>query len=95
MIFFRQALKKSVKAYLGSLDSWSFVGCPHAIQDAVIAMIADTVTVTVTTHAITFTISLLRPIVLGVIAAAGCAQLLTNGGKGHFNCSCRWLAELF
>ena len=64
-------------------------------QEALIAMIVATVTAMVGTYAITFTISLLQPIVLGVIAAAGCAQLLTDGGKGRFNCSRRWLAELF
>ena len=91
----RQALKHRVRTYVGSLDSSSFVGRPHAIPEAATAMIVTTVTSMVATHAITFTVSLLRPIVLGVIAAAGCAHLLTDGGKGRFNCSRRWLSELF
>jgi hypothetical protein len=34
-----------------------------------------------------FTISLLLNIALGVIAAAGLAHLLTDGGAGRFYCS--------
>ena len=42
-----------------------------------------------------WTINLLRPVALGAIAAAGCAHLLTDGGRGRFICSRFWLSELF
>jgi len=46
-----------------------------------------TVSVILATYAVVFTISLLRPIAFGVIAAAGSAHLLTDGGAGRFTCS--------
>ena len=62
------------------------MGRPQAIPKAIAAMIVATVTAMVATHAITFTLSMQTPKVLGVIAAAGCAHLLTKGGQGRFNC---------
>ena len=62
------------------------MGRPQAIPEAIAAMIVATLTAMVATNAITFTLSMLRPNVFGVIAAAGCAHLLTKGGQGRFNC---------
>ena len=75
----RQALKHRVRTYLGSLDSSRFVGRPHAIPEAGTDLIVTTLMSKVATHSITFTVSLLLPIVLGVIAVAGCAQSRTHG----------------
>jgi hypothetical protein len=91
----RQALKYRIRHYLLESSASGFVGGRRAIPEQVIAMIITTISAILATHSIIFTISLLRPIALGIIAAAGCEHLLTDGGAGRFNCSRFWLGDLF
>jgi hypothetical protein len=49
----------------------------------------------VDTNAALFTLHLLRPVALGVIASEGYSNYLTDGGKGKFTCSKKWLASIF
>ena len=90
----RQALKHSVKVYLRESSYASHVGRRRALPETAISMIVATISAILATHTLVFTISLLRPIALGVIAAAGCAHLLTDGGAGRFYCSRFWLSDV-
>ena len=83
----RQAFKHCIKVYLRESSFSSHIGRKRALPETAIAMIVATISAILATHTLVFTISLLRPIALGVIAAAGCAHLLTDGGAGRFYCS--------
>ncbi len=90
----RQALKHRVKVYLRESSSSSYIGRRRALPETAIAMIVATISAILAAHTLVFTISLLRPIALGVIAAAGCAHLPTDGGAGRFFCSRFWLSDV-
>ena len=64
---------------------------PSVARDMVITALG-TVLATKTT---VWTINLLHPAALRAMAAAGCAHLLSGGGRGSFICSRFWLPELF
>ena len=69
-------------------------------RQAVLPAVAFTMLITargafMATKSSVWTISLLRPVALGAVAAAGCAHLLSNGVKDNFTCSRWFLAMLF
>ena len=90
----RAALRNSLREVaLGAREIW--VGRRRTLPQAAINLIIATISAIISTDAYAFSISVLRPVALGVIAGTGFGHFLTNGGKGSFTCSRWWLSDLF
>ena len=70
----------------------SFVGRKAVVPPAVIALVVSTLLSIITTRSTLWSASMLQPIAIAVIVAAGCGALISNTkGKGNFSCSKNWI----
>jgi hypothetical protein len=90
----RQNLNKML-GLMAKNPTTAFVGRKCTLPTAVIALVISTLLSIISTRSTLWSASMLQPIAIAVIVAAGSGALISNTkGKGNFSCSKNWIWSL-